>query len=474
MLTVKDEKIVDTEKTDIEEVLRKKMDELSDSVDCFDRISERVFAENKFDLSDAGDIVSDVENITGKFHAPRIIKWVAAATAAAAAVAVIPQTSIGRHIFFNLRNSTQNDVFTEIIEELDRELEKNGDNYSYSDVPLDYYIENDILVTPLFCCPFEECDREDANVRIFTKQIDGIKTTQVYAVLYTGTYTENNFIAAAESKHKFTPKEMAAEYDREYSFLNSAETAVEVYFSTDETGMIKDSNGSDVSAASFINSTIVKSEQGIKKISSEIIIGHSGDSEYFWDMLTYNGETENISRDEMWKNSVYFNGNISFPKESGSRFIRTDIFSSLAETEAKAEDFSFVYPYVTGEQLPDFSEDMFTVSEDEVSSFFSSIPVPVDNEALLTLKVYIPTVLFEDNNDIGIKVYYDRNGTKTIYFDHDVLVSEEKQAEIMRERQAEIEKLEVEMLNLIKAKDEEFMRRENENKLRMTEQKKSS
>ena len=468
MLTVKDEKIVDTEKNEIEEILRKKMNELSDSVDCFDRISERVFAENKFDLSDEGDVVSDVENITGKSRAPRIIKWVAAAAAAAAAVAVIPQTSIGRHIFFDMRRSTQDDAFTEIIEELEKELEKGEYKYSYKDVPLDYYIENDVLVTPLFCCPFEDCGKEDAKVRIFTRQIDGIDTTQVYAVLYSGTYTENNFIAAAESKYKFTVKEMTAEYDSKYPLLTSAEAAVEMYFSTDETGMIKDSNGNDVSAASFCNTAIVKGKQGTKKISSEIVIWHSNESEYFYDIITHNDIEEYISRNEMWKNSVYFNGNISFPKESESRFTEADILSSVKDAEL--EDFSFVYPYVTGDELPDFSDDMFIVSEDEASSFYSSIPVPVDNEALLTLKVYIPTSIFDENDNIGIRAYYDKNGTKTIYFKDDVLMSETAKELILNERIGEMSSLEAEAYQKIR-EQERLAEEEYKNLLKDSEQK---
>ena len=44
---MKNKKIVKTDNNEVEIILRAKMNELSDSVGCFDRISKRVFAETE-------------------------------------------------------------------------------------------------------------------------------------------------------------------------------------------------------------------------------------------------------------------------------------------------------------------------------------------------------------------------------------------------------------------------------------------
>ena len=99
---MKDKKIVQTDYNDVEVLLRTKMNELSDSVDCFDRISERVFAENLSEFGDCGDVVTELENVTGKPRISRIIKGIAFTAAAAAVIAVVPQTDIGREMLSNI------------------------------------------------------------------------------------------------------------------------------------------------------------------------------------------------------------------------------------------------------------------------------------------------------------------------------------------------------------------------------------
>ena len=196
---MKDNNISNIDNSDIEDILKSKMNELSDSVDCFDRISEKVFSADEDCFFKDGYVVDGVEVVTSKPRISRIIKVTAAAAAVVAGIAVIPQTDLARQISTDLYSDVSVDNFMDIVSELEAELE--NCDYSVIDVPLQYYIKNDILVTPMLSCPFEACDVQDADVRIFTKQIDNIDTTQVYAVLYSGEYTTNNFIAAAESKY---------------------------------------------------------------------------------------------------------------------------------------------------------------------------------------------------------------------------------------------------------------------------------
>ncbi len=429
---MKDKKIVKTENNDVEMILRTKMNELSDSVDCFDRISERVFTETGEDFSEDAYVITDLENITGKPRISRIIKWTAIAAAAAFCIAVIPQSTLGRQMLSDIINNSSNTEFPTLIREIGTEVESGA--YNYIDVPLDYYIENDVLVTPLFSCPFEDCDRDDANVRIYTKQIDGIDTTQVYAVLYSGKYTDNDILAAAESKYKFTAEDMTLKFDDKGQFLNSAENVLEYCFYGDDTmGNIYDSEGNNISAGSFINTVITKNKQGETiKQSNEFIIWHKNSANYFYDILFSDQSDENIFGEDMWERSVYFNGNSSLPVISESDFVKTDLVNSQ-QTEEALSDLTFVYPFEYDGNFPNPSDNrlILTLTTNPLSSYQTYLPVPINAEALLSLKVYFPTnVLSETDN---ITVYYD-GSPKVLYPEVVISTSETEQDEIYEVR----------------------------------------
>ncbi len=414
---------MNTDSTKVEEILKNKMNELSDSVDCFDRISAQVFAEEHFGISDDEFTVSGLENITGRSNVPKILKWTATAVAAVVCIAVIPQTNFVRRMFSKVTDGENK--FPAIMEELETELESGA--YIYIDVPLNYYIENDVLVTPLFCCPFEDCNKENANVRLFTKQIDGIETTQMYAVLYDGIYMEKNIIAAAESKYKFTAEDMTYTLNEDIKFNNSAETAAEMYFSGDKNGEILDSEGNQVSVASFTNNVLVKNAQNeIVNQSSEIIFGHKNNLEYFYDILINENSNENFSRDNVWKNSVYFNGNSSYPKTYESKFTRTDIFKSLNNTTNTQNDFSFIYPIINssidnsttnGTNYVSFENDFHIYNYNNIYNYSNNdilgiIPVPANIQARLTMKIYFSYTSYDD---MEILLTSTANGPNTIF-----------------------------------------------------------
>ena len=66
---MKDNNISNIDNSDIEDILKSKMNELSDSVDCFDRISEKVFSADEDCFFKDGYVVDGVEVVTSK---PRI------------------------------------------------------------------------------------------------------------------------------------------------------------------------------------------------------------------------------------------------------------------------------------------------------------------------------------------------------------------------------------------------------------------
>ena len=104
-------------------------------------------------------------------------------------------------------SKNRNELYSSMISEIESETQLN--DYRQYDVTLSEYLADDFLITPLYSCPFEDVDREDMRVRIFIRENDGLLTNQVYAVEYSGDYTESNFIAVAESEAKFTDEELA-------------------------------------------------------------------------------------------------------------------------------------------------------------------------------------------------------------------------------------------------------------------------
>ncbi len=391
---MKNENFVDS---DIENILKTKMNELSDPVDCFDRISARAFPQEEQCFSEEGYTVSGLENITGRSRKSHFLKWSAVAAAAAVCIAILPKTGFIRHVFTNLGISSVKKNYSRLINEINSELESGS--YTVIDIPLDYYIENDVLVTPLFSCPFEDCDKEDANVKLFIKQIDGINTTQMYAALYTGTYSENNIIAAAESDFKFTEEETAVNSDSRDDNITYSAT-IETFFKRNDDGLLTDSDGNCVSLASFEDTVITKDETGVKKITNEIIYGHTDDSQYFYDILPYNYENALPSRDKMWKKSVYFNGNSAFPDESQSKFTQTELFNTSDVYSSAESECQYVYPYDDISDVSYVTDDELYLKGSDSGKQLCAIRVPSSPEARLTLKMYFSAFIFTDSNGI--------------------------------------------------------------------------
>lgn len=395
---------------DIEEIIKDKMNRLSDSVDCFDRISARAFPEKNQDFYESGFTVSDLENVTDKARRINFVKWISVAVAAVVCIAVIPRTNLVQNIFCNIGSSKNS--FTKILEEIDYQTENN--DYLISDYPLDYYIKNDVLITPLFSCPFEKNNKENANVRIYTRQINGINTNQTYAVQYIGEYSENSITAVAESQYKFSDYDAEQVQNMTIDFSDTvysdySASAVQYNFTIDGSGI--SNNNENVSLASFTYNLLFKDENDIIPVTSEILYGHKTESDdYFYDIiLTSSTEHEKMTFNDnmaMWKKSVYFNGNPANPTENNSNFTRTELFTEYVDYINAT--CPYVSPFV--EYNAEQGETVY-INADNVGKRISTIILPCEQSALPTTKLYFSPVSF----DYSIAVMSEKNGLIKLY-----------------------------------------------------------
>ncbi len=405
MLTLKNEN------NSVEKLLRDKMDELAGSVDCFDRISAKVFPEKDTDFSENGFTVSDLENVTAKVKRTNIIRWTAFAAAAVVCIAVIPQTSLINNIFSNIGSVKKN--YESLIAEIDTETKNGG--YLTADYPLSYYIQNDVLVTPLFACPFEDCGKEDANVRIYTRLINGLYTNQVYAVEYVGTFSEDNIIAVAKSEYTFSAEDV--EFAEQFSIDDFTEypcaDTVSQNFSTNPDGLFTDNENNAVSLASFVNFSLIKYDGGVIPVSSTVLYGHEtmNDEQYFYDIisLSENNEIQITERDKAWETSVYFNGNNAMPDGNHSIFSEKDLFSSSPEVLSEC---SFVSPFTDG-YTKESMDEIISLYNDKSGSRLSAIIVPPDNIQLFTTYLYFS----QENGETSVFVKSTKGFYKNYMYD---------------------------------------------------------
>ncbi|MDE5770815.1 MAG: hypothetical protein K2I06_04155 [Ruminococcus sp.] len=390
---------------EFEKLLKDKMNELSSSVDCFDRISAKAFPEKNSDFYESGFVVCDLENITGKSKKLPFLKWTAGVIACVLCVAVIPKSAFFNNMIANFsRNSKK--TYNRIIDEINSETAKNS--YRIYDIPLDDYIKYDKLVTPLYDCPFEDCGKDNVNVRIFVRTYNDIPTNQIYAVEYMDEYIQSNFIAVADSKAKFTDKDFESidsEVNASDWVLNEA---VKVNFTPAITAesYIMDKNENKVSLASFEYESIFKSGDEVQKIVSQVLYyGDRIDEEpekYYYDI----NNTPDIKAEGAWKNSVCFDGFTAMPEENKSLFIKTSLFNG--ET---SDENSIAYTYITPENITDVEEsditgiDYYSLGLHSFSeSDISVVAVPYDTEILKTLKMYFSQsgIIFSSASDTAV------------------------------------------------------------------------
>ena len=316
--------------------LREKMNELSASVDCFDKISARAFPENDSDFSDSEFTVSDLENITGRHKARSLLKWGSIAAAAAVCICVLPKTVFVRDFMSEIGedgDSKYNSLVTEILSETTK------NSYSVCDVPLDKYIEYNILVDPLYDCPFGKSDKTDVKVRLFTRTYNDIETNQIYAIEYSGDYSDGYFLAAAASGAVFTDSELSAVADNAVwgDMSEKNYKAVCSSFTADKYGATVDKNDKEqkvTPVASYEKKQIFKLNEKVMLLSTDVIYSSlEHPDRYGYDIScckNVNGEFVSVDlprADKLWKYSINFDGTSALPQESGSYFIRKNYYS---------------------------------------------------------------------------------------------------------------------------------------------------
>lgn len=400
---------------DFERELKNKMNELSASVDCFDRISARAFPENGSDFSDSEFTVSDLENVTGRSRSIPFLKWAAVAAAAVLFVGVIPKTAFFYNFFANLSNDSDK-LYRSVVSEITSETEEH--EYAVYDMPLEEYIKNDVLITPLYSCPFEECEKTGMSVRIFIRKADTSLTNQIYAVEYTGEYAESNIIAAAKSKATFTDEEIE-DIEKSSGTIwrqsNDADTAalniVRIQSSEDSSYATENI----VSSASFSYNIFFKDnkislsepETTYFPLETTVIYYPKDEGGYFYDMSCTIPEKEEgyYEPDErLWKTSLYYDGSSAFPEESGSEFERTELFN--AETD---EDVHMLNKANVVNQ-PDDDEnqavgsiDIF-LNEYDRSELLTSFDIPYGD---VTFYIQSMRLYSSSSSDVGLKFKFN-------------------------------------------------------------------
>lgn len=381
---------------EFEMLLKEKMNQLSDSVDCFDKISARAFPEKSTDFSDSELFVDELENITGRRRHFPWFKCTAFAAALVLCITVIPKTTFVNNLFANI-GKDRNKIFNDLISEISYETENH--DYTEYDVTLNEYIADDFLITPLYSCPFEKSERNDIRVRIYIRKADSMLTNQVYAVEYSGSYTESNIIAAAESSAKFTESEL------KYYSSDLAEGAEKLIsnVSSLQRGNVFNSldlqeNGEDSDmAASFAFEALIKDKNEIYPLAvySFYYSIHDGDSiRYCYDTeyCTYVNDGFSVESEApcefRWKNSVYFSGTSAMPEQSESRFYREQILNIGYESNDEVN-------YVSVQPLKDYSGESkamplkLSCMDSNGTTLLGELDVVYDQNVRKTTDVYI-------------------------------------------------------------------------------------
>lgn len=338
-----------------ENELKRKMDEMASSVDCFDRIASRAFPDSSSDFEDAEDTITELEHYS---HNPRSIRWTTVIAAAAALVLCLfflaKPTGFVNNVLSNMGSGSSKQAYRTLLAEIKSETSAN--DYKYYDMTLSDFIENDILISPLYGCPFEKSSDPDVRVRYFVKMYNDVPTNKIYAVEYEGDYENGNFLAAAETGIDFTEDELRRAFDlitdRDYSALSG-----QVYdniFLTNE--------ADDPSAAYYTTDMICKFDTEVKALRTDVLYMHDeGSSDYSYDLRIFdhsdntgssadseNGFIDNselISLRGHYQTVLYFNGRSaradSDAKENGSSFTHSDLidlsanFNSVGHSEVR-------------------------------------------------------------------------------------------------------------------------------------------
>lgn len=439
-------------------LLKEKMNQLSDSVDCFDKISARAFPEKSTDFSDSELFVDELENITGRRRHFPWFKCTAFAAALVLCITVIPKTTFVNNLFANI-GKDRNKIFNEIISEISYETE----NYDYAeyDVTLNEYIADDFLITPLYSCPFEKSERNDIRVRIYIRKAGSMLTNQVYAVEYSGSYTESNVIAAAESSAKFTESELEKYTSKNTDLADSAEKLISMVTSANRGDIFNSldlqENGEDSEmAASFAFESLIKDKNAIYPLAVYSLYYSVHDSDnvryrYDTEYCTYVDDGFSVENEApckfSWKNSVYFGGTSAMPDQSESRFEREHLLSTEYESDNQVN-------YITVQPLKDYTGESKTIPlklsrmDSNGTTLLGELDVVYDQNARKSTAIYIRNYYTESDEPLTILTESDEFINRfevSVNSDVELLAEQQKQAEQEEQMQAENARQEAEI-----------------------------
>lgn len=407
---------------ELEKELREKMSELSSNVDCFEKISARAFPERDHDFEDSELTVSDVENVTGKHRVAPVLKWVSIAAAVVFCVGVLPKTLFFREFLSNLESDSSK-KYRDLISDIYKET--NLHDYMVYDMPLSEYAAYDILVSPVFGCPFESEESDDIKVRLFVREINGVPTNQVYAIEYEGEYSEPNFIAAAESKAKFTDKDIedigdiSTETDDSMAYRAACNA-----FTGDRYALLVDNDGERVTAASFAYVHFFKYDKMVKALQTQVLYCNyvEESDKYYYDTLTsrYDEESAVCIEDgftemkDIWKRSLYYDGTDAMPKDNESSFIRKNFFDNTEEYD-NVDTLSWYEPYnLADKALVDDNMQTMRFGLNASSVIFKA---PADSRMKQSMCIYEPYIthfMYSSQSDPTINISIDGRDEKII------------------------------------------------------------
>lgn len=199
---------------EFEKQLREKLDRLSDSVDCFDKIAEKAYSESdNADFYEDDFSVSGVENVTYTSKKRFRFAYVIAVMLVISVIVCIPTLKLTN--LFGSDTKSYKERYNELLEELEYEL--NEYTYIYNDYNMEDFNHLSLFINPLYNYQYDIDNTDNRYVRVYTKLLtnDVIKTTdlglynrfyrtnQIYLVEYEDYYDENNIISIIDSDAKF-------------------------------------------------------------------------------------------------------------------------------------------------------------------------------------------------------------------------------------------------------------------------------
>ena len=394
---------------DIEKMLKEKMDGLASSVDCFDEISSRAYGKGNV-FFENGETVTELENVTGRKSRGFIMKIFAGAAAAMALFTVISNVQFPERVMSDI--SEESADFRSLIEEANYEI--NNNEYIYYDIPLDYYYHNALTITPLYECPFRYSNNDNSSVRLYIKTINNTPTNQMYAFEYTGTYSEDSIIAAAETSAEITDSDInnlgiPAQIQ---TIKQLDDLAVSSLFCEPGSGTLADTSGNNVTLASIDYNMFYKSDNKLLPVRTLILYGTEiASGAQFYDIMNFRRENDDLTNNS-WSRSIYSNGYSAAPESSGNLFEHKELFKKAGEIiENEFAFVSFDNSFDNTDPKLTSYNFSFIDTDDSVFRDFGNISVPLCSSKF---KIYSPSAPFEMNTDLRIKLT-GNNGSSKIY-----------------------------------------------------------